>query len=95
MTGSELREIRRRLKMDRLQFGQLIGYTGTQRNDETRLKKYENGPLVPLYIARLAWLIDVWVRRYGVLPPFPVWSGYDLLRADDPQHRVEETEDGV
>lgn len=85
-----MREIRRRLRLDRIQLSQLIGFTGTSRNDGRRVKIYENSPLVPLYIARLVWLIDVWSRRYGVLPPFPEWPGYELLRSDDPQHRHNE-----
>ena len=85
--GSELREIRRRLRMDRLQFARLIGYTGTDRNDIMRVRKFENDKQqVPLYIARLAWLLQVWVGRTHELPPFPDWPGYEFEHSPDPHH---------
>lgn len=90
MTGSELREVRRRLRLERLAMARLIGYTGTDRNDTMRIKRLENsGDPVPLYIARLVWLIEVWSRRYGELPPFPEWPGYDFDHSPDPQHQRE------
>lgn len=88
MTGSELREVRRRLRLERLAMARLIGYTGTDRNDTMRIKRLENSSdPVPLYIARLVWLIEVWSRRYGTLPPFPDWPGYDYDHSPDPQHQ--------
>ncbi len=86
MNGSELREIRRGLRMDRLQFARMIGYTGTDRNDIMRVRRHENGQQVPLYLARLAWLVAAWARRTGALPPFPDWSGYDFDHTPDPGH---------
>lgn len=70
--------------MDRLQFARVIGYTGTDRNDMMRVRRHENGQQVPLYLARLAWLIVAWVRRTGELPPFPAWPGYEFEHTPDP-----------
>lgn len=90
MTGSELREIRRRLGLERLAMARLIGYTGTDRNDTMRVKRLENsGDPVPRHIAKLVWLIDVWARRYGVLPPFPEWPYYEFDHSPDPGHTTE------
>lgn len=90
MTGSDMREIRRRLHMDRVQFAKLIGYTGNDRNNESRVKRLENaGDPVPLYIARLLWLIEVYARRTGELPGFPDWPGYDHESVPDPGHKPE------
>ncbi len=86
MTGSQMREIRRELRMDRLAFARLIGYTGTDRNDALRVKRHENGKQIPLYLARLLWLITVWTRRTGELPEFPSWPGYDFDHTPDPAH---------
>ena len=61
MQGNELKEIRERLGLERLAFARLLGYTGTDRNDEMRIRRYENQSdkyQLPLYIARLAWLIS-------------------------------------
>lgn len=86
MHGTELKQIRQRLGMDRFQFARLIGYTGTDRNNETRLRSYENGKLqVPLYIARFADLIQRWYLIFGRLPDFPDWPGYEFDRRPDPQ----------
>lgn len=94
MLGSEMREIRRRLRMDRLQFARVIGYTGTDRNDVMRVRRHENGQQVPLYLARSVWMLAAWVRRTGELPPFPEWPGYDFDHTPDPDHVVE-PDDGV
>ena len=88
MTGSQMRELRRRLGMDRLQMARVIGYTGTDRNDELRVKRLENaGDPVPLYIARLLWLIESNWLMFGSLPTFPQWSGYDFDHSPDPGHK--------
>ncbi len=85
MTGSQMRELRRRLGMDRLQMARVIGYTGTDRNDELRVKRLENaGDPVPLYIARLLWLIELHNRHWKCLPIFPEWPGYDFDHSPDP-----------
>lgn len=90
MTGSQLRELRRRLGMNRLQLARVIGYTGTDRNDELRVKRLENaGDPVPLYIARLLWLIEGNWQMFGCLPTFPQWSGYVFDHSPDPGHKEE------
>jgi len=65
----------------------LIGYTGTDRNDITRVRKYETSTeRVPLYLARLIWLIEVCRETFGTFPKFPDWPGYEFDHAPDPQH---------
>jgi transcriptional regulator with XRE-family HTH domain len=84
MTGSEMREARRKLDLGRVEFARLLGYTGTDSNDETRIKQYENDRRpdgVPPYLARLIWLILIWHRNTGDLPPFP---GYKYQQIEDP-----------
>jgi transcriptional regulator with XRE-family HTH domain len=96
MLGTDLREIRRLLRLDRLAFARLLGYTGTDRNDIMRVRKYENNrQQIPLYIARAAWMLAVWFRRTGELPPFPDWQGYNFEHSADPGHHRIETDDGV
>ena len=87
MTGSQLREIRRRLGLERLGMARLIGYTGTDRNDAMRVKRLENSTdLVPLYIARLVWLIEEFEQVQGYKPHFPDWPGYEFDHSPDPGH---------
>ena len=93
MLGSELREIRHRLQMDRLQFARLLGYTGTDRNDVMRVRRLENGRQVPLYLARLVWLVAAWVRRTNAMPPFPEWPGYEFEHT--PDALLSQPEDGA
>ena len=90
MQGSEMKQIRELLGLDRVQFARLLGYTGTDRNDETRIRRYENQSdqyQIPLYIARLAWLILRHHDNYGILPVFPEWPGYDF--SHEPDHAAE------
>jgi len=85
-----MREIRRRLRLDRLAMARLIGYTGTDRNDEMRVKRLENsGDPVPRHIAKLVWLIEAWVNRTHELPPFPAWDYYEYDHSPDPAHHRE------
>lgn len=91
MTGSELTKIRQQLDMTRLQFARLLGYTGTDRNDIMRLRKYEKDKKqIPLYIARLAWLIGEFCDDTdGYTPVFPAWPGYEFDHTpDDPEQEV-------
>jgi len=90
VTGAEMKALRLRLGLGRLEFARLIGYTGTDRNDEMRVKRYEDGELVPLYLARLFWLIEEFVRAHARLPVFPEWGGYEFEHSPDPQHRQQE-----
>lgn len=83
--------------MSRLQMARAIGYTGTDRNDADRVRKHESAELVPLYLARLVWLIhkiilDGRVARLGVdddgnLQGFPNWAGYEFEHTPDTEVR--------
>ena len=85
MKSMDLKKLRQRLGLDRLQFARLIGYTGTDRNDMTRVRKYENTIPPPLHIARFAWLMEGYVIEHGRLPRFPDWDGYDVEYGPDQQ----------
>jgi len=85
MTGAEMAQIRVSLGLDRVAFARLIGYTGTDRNDETRIRKYEHDKQqIPLYIARLAWLMLLRKDLTGRPPVFPEWPGYEYDHSPDP-----------
>jgi len=87
MDGKELARIRGTIGMDRVEFARLIGYTGTDSNNEFRLRKYEHGKFqIPLYIARLAWMILRHHDAHGEMPQFPDWPGYEFDHSPDPQH---------
>lgn len=93
MQGSEMRRLRERLLMNQIEFARLIGYTGTDRNNETRVRHYENGKYqIPLYLARLLWLVERHCVWFGRLPDFPSWPGYDFDHKPDPQHQKEPTD---
>lgn len=85
MLGTEMRETRRQMNnMRRADFATLLGYTGTERNNVKRIQRYENNQQqIPLYIARLVWILGVWWRRAGELPPFPDWPGYEFEHTPD------------
>ena len=83
LRSQELKNIRKRLGMDRLPFARMIGYTGTDRNDVMRVKQYEEKKQVPLYIARLVWLIVEYKRATGKFPTFPDWPGYQFAHEPD------------
>ena len=89
MKSATLKSLRYRLGLTRLQFARLIGYTGTDRNDEMRIRKYETTVQPPLHIARFAWLIEDFKEHHGFLPPFPLWEGYEYSHEPDPQHQKE------
>jgi transcriptional regulator with XRE-family HTH domain len=83
MRGSELSAIRTRLRMSEARFAQLLGYTGKPKNNQNRIMEYERGKKqIPLYIARLAWLIDAWIDAFGSVN-FPSWEGYDFEHKPD------------
>ena len=91
MQSVELKQLRQRLGLSRLEFARLIGYTGTDRNDETRVRKYETTVQPPLHIARLVDLIQRWYSMFGRLPDFPDWPGYEFSHEPDQQHQKEPT----
>ena len=72
MTGAELRMMRKRLELERTEFALLLGYVGTNRNNETRVKRLEDDVQVPLYIGRLVWLIEKYfIEHNRNLPHWP------------------------
>lgn len=88
MDGNEFKAIRERLGLSKNQFAQELGYTGSSHNNTTLIDRYETGRgrPIPLYIARLAWLIDristytdvssavpVEYRGSRILPMWPKW----------------------
>lgn len=96
MNGSEFAKIRNQLGFTAAEghgeadFARLLGYTGSFRNRADQIRKFESGrKQIPLYIARLAWLlgeIDTecdlnpsgwpdYVNDVGKVE-FPEWDGY-------------------
>ncbi len=90
MKGQEFKNLRQQLGLDRLEFARLLGYTGTDRNDVTRIRQYEGShgsKQVPLYIARFVWLCVDHKLRTGLLPLFPIWEGYEYDHNPDQRHK--------
>ena len=89
MKGEEMRAIRvEALELTELQLARLIGYTGTDRNDDMRIREYERGKKqIPLYIARLVWMLHAWADLTGQLPNFPEWPDYDFEHTPDDEVR--------
>lgn len=82
MNGIEFREIRKRLGLSEAEFAEELGYTGNERNNVTAIQRYERGKRqVPLYMARLAWLLD----QINSLTPIEKWTGFERfdLKSDD------------
>lgn len=79
MRGHEMRSARAFMgNMDRCKFAHVLGYTGSDKNNFTRIKAYENEKRrIPLYIARSTWLLMQFWTTYGYLPMFPNWPMYD------------------
>lgn len=91
MKGVELKRLRQEMGLSRLELAALIGYTGTNDNNRSRLRQMENGRKeIPLYIARFVWLLAKWhamfqARAVSVSwpPRFPRWPGYDFEHIPD------------
>lgn len=99
-----MRAVRAQLGMTELQFARLIGYTGTDRNDDMRIREYERGKKqIPLYIARLVWLVGVVMSEAEEMPPemlsaclnddgsaidWPDWSGYEYEHNPDATYQT-------
>lgn len=105
MTGEEFRTIRKAFGMDRPTFSILLGYTGNETTNERRLQRFETNRMqIPLYIARLAWLLNQLRARRKLLDVlvdddvidsrgialWPDWPGYDFESVPDQQ----EADDG-
>jgi len=86
MNGAELKRLRLAMRLDELQVGRAIGYTGTDRNVINRIREFERDKKqVPLYIARLVWLMGRFFAKTGGLPKFPAWPGYEFESIPDQQ----------
>ena len=71
MTGDQLKYIRHKLGKGRHDFALLMGYTGSDRNNDLRMRRLEAGEQVPLYIGRLAWMLWMFYEERGELPYWP------------------------
>lgn len=80
------------LELSKSKFARAIGFTGTDRNNTAKIREFENGrKQIPLYIARLVWLIGEIAAGVAEEPPdlwpsmvdedgkiiWPDWPGYD------------------
>jgi hypothetical protein len=84
-----MRLFRESLGLDCEAFAALIGYTGTAKNNERRVRRIEGGDEpVPLYIARLLWLVGEHLRLTTRLPVWPDWPGYDYDHSPDSEHEA-------
>lgn len=100
MNGTEFKAIRTRLGLTEALFATELGYTGKGKNRVNLIKDFESGAKrIPLYIARLAWLIGRLVpeiaRNARGDPSFiddyhsivwPDWPGYTREELDDAEH---------
>jgi len=60
MTGDELADIRKRLRLSTLRFGLALGYSGGDENINRTIRRYEIGDKpVPPWIERLAIMYDL------------------------------------
>jgi hypothetical protein len=71
MTGEQMKEIRKMVGLGRASFALLLGYTGSDRNNDLRVRRLEAEEQVPLYIGRLVWMIMKHYHRTGKLPIWP------------------------
>jgi hypothetical protein len=72
MNGKDLRAIRKRLFLTKLAFGRLLGYSAERNPLVVLIHRMENGRKpIPLYIARLAWMIDQCHQDRGHTPTWP------------------------
>ena len=59
MTGDEMRDIRQRLKLNVVEFGAEIGYSGTKQSISGTIRRYEsNNRPIPPWIATTARAMD-------------------------------------
>lgn len=78
MNGLQMRECRKSMKLGQVEFGRLMGYTGTAKTVKDTVYKYEGGKRqIPPMVARLAWLLSE-LYKAGIAPEFPNWPHYQL-----------------
>ena len=71
-----MRECRKSMKLGQVEFGRLMGYTGTAKTVKDTIYKYEGGKRqIPPMVARLAWLLSE-LYKAGIAPGFPHWPHY-------------------
>jgi len=93
MEGREFRAIREQLRLSKNAFALALGYTGNSTNNTNQISRYENEKRqIPLYIARLAWLLGridaIRSDSKGIEPAltpddwtvvrWPAWPGYNF-----------------
>lgn len=97
MKGSEFRDIRMRLGLSEAAFATELGYTGKGKNRVNVIKAFESDhKRIPLYIARLAWLLDRVTEAYASdsdistevmamdgTVRWPDWPGYSREELDN------------
>lgn len=82
MQPNEFKAIREKLQMTRSEFAGFLGYTGSDATKKRRIRAFESGEEIPLYIARLAWLIRRFTFDEIVMfddanrIEWPDWPGY-------------------
>lgn len=100
MNGMEFQRIRLRLGLNEAEFAAELGYTGKGKNRVNLIRDFESGrKRIPLYIARLAWL--VWKTLYADGDPirlvytapgfkisWPHWPGYTREELEDASERT-------
>jgi transcriptional regulator with XRE-family HTH domain len=69
MSGRDMRDLRIALGMARVEFGQLLGFTGENRNIYSMVKRYEEGrrPISPT-VERLILMLGWFKEDFGYLP---------------------------
>ena len=67
LTGSQFKAIRQRLKLEQLEWGRALGYTGEIGTITRQMRRFENeGHQIPIKTRRLAIMFD----RHGVPADF-------------------------
>lgn len=91
MNNNDFRRLRQEAGLNEADYAKLLGYTGNGKNRVNTIKEFESGKKqIPLYIARLAWLIGEWraeqldqgFRDGAAMPRFPEWGGYNFEREE-------------
>lgn len=96
MKGAEFRAIRERLGLNEAEFASELGYTGKGKNRVKVIGDFEaDRKRIPLYIARLAWLIDKVVESYAKTDGQAFYHDWRHINWPDwPGYTREELEDG-
>ena len=86
MKGPQMRECRKGMKLGQVEFGRLMGYTGTAKTVKDTVYKYEGGKRqIPPMVARLAWLLSE-LYKAGIAPAFPQWPHYQQEKQNAAPH---------